>query len=54
MRSTRRKNTFINYKFLKNFKDVLFLGLQEEYDDLKKEIPNLDFMIVKTFLKQLK
>ena len=25
MRSTRRKNTFINYKFLKNFKDVLFL-----------------------------
>ena len=51
MRSTRRKNTFINYKFLNNFKDVL-LGLQEEYDDLKKEIPNLDYYdFPKTFLK---
>ena len=51
MRSTRRKNTFINYKFLKNFKDVLFLGLQEEYNDLKKEIPNLDFYDCKNFLE---
>ena len=37
MRSIRRKNNFINYKFLRNYKDVLFLGLQEEYDDLKKK-----------------
>ena len=51
MRSTRRKNTFINYKFLRNFKDVLFLGLQEEYEDLKKEIPNLEYYDCKNFLE---
>lgn len=51
MRSTRRKNTFINYKFLRNFNDVLFLGLQEEYEDLKKEIPNLKFYNCKNFLE---
>lgn len=51
MRSTRRKNAFINYKFLRNFNDVLFLGLQEEYEDLKKEIPNLEFYNCKNFLE---
>ena len=51
MRSTRRKNTFINYKFLRDFDEVLFLGLQDEYDDLKKEIPNLNFYDCKNFLE---
>ena len=51
MRSTRRKNTFINYKFLRDFDEVLFLGLQNEYDDLKKEIPNLNFYDCKNFLE---
>ena len=30
MRNTRRKNYIINYKFLKNYKDLIFIGLEEE------------------------
>ena len=51
MRSTRRKNTFINYKFLRNYEDLLFLGLEEEYNDLKTDIPNLQFYDCENFLE---
>ncbi len=51
MRSTRRKNNFINYKFLNNYQDVLFLGLKDEYEDLKLDIPKLDFYDCKDFLE---
>ena len=51
MRSTRRKNTFINYKFLRNYENLLFLGLEEEYNDLKIDIPNLQFYDCKNFLE---
>lgn len=51
MRSTRRKNNFINYKFLNNYEDVIFLGLKEEYEDLKLEIPKLEFYDCKDFLE---
>ncbi len=51
MRSTRRKNIFINYKFLSKYKNILFLGLREEYEDLKKEIPNLEYYDCKDFLE---
>ena len=43
MRSTRRKNIFINYKFMEKYNDLLFIGLNHEYEDLKKEVPNLKF-----------
>jgi len=51
MRSLRRKNIFINYKFLKKYKDLLFLGVKSEYDDLKKEVPHLEFYDCKDFLE---
>ena len=51
MRNTRRKNYLINYKFLKNYKDLVFIGLEEEYEDLKKEVPNLEFYNCKNFLE---
>ena len=51
MRSTRRKNEFINYKFLNKFKNILFLGLKDEYNDLKKQIKNLKFYDAKDFLE---
>jgi len=51
MRNTRRKNYIINYKFLKNYKDLIFIGLEEEYEDLKKEVPNLEFYNCKNFLE---
>ena len=51
MRSIRRKNNFINYKFLNEYKDVLFLGLKEEFEDLKLDIPKLEFYDCKNFLE---
>ena len=51
IRSKRRKNFLINYKFLSNFKDLIFLGLKNEYLDLKKEVPNLEFYDCKDFLE---
>ena len=51
MRNTRRKSFIINYKFLKNYKDLLFIGLENEYKDLKKEVPNLEFYDCKDFLE---
>tara|TARA_B100001123_G_C15262039_1_gene1006935 strand:- start:862 stop:1779 length:918 start_codon:yes stop_codon:yes gene_type:complete len=50
-RSSRRKNYLINYKFLNKYKNILFLGLENEYLDLKKEIINLEFHNCKNFLE---
>ena len=44
VRTFRSRNHFINYKFLNNFhKDLIFLGLKDEYEDLKQQIPKLNF-----------
>ena len=51
IRSKRRKNYLINYNFINNYKNILFLGLKSEYEDLKKEIPNLEFYDCKDFLE---
>lgn len=54
MRSLRRKNIFINYKFLKKYENLLFLGVKNEYEDLKKEVPHLEFYDCKDFLEAAK
>ncbi len=54
LRTFRNRNHFINYKFLKNYKNLLFVGLENEFDDLKKEIPNLEFYDCKDFLEMAK
>ena len=51
MRNTRRKNYIINYKFLRNYNNLIFIGLEEEYKDLKKDVPNLEFYNCKNFLE---
>ena len=51
IRNTRRKNHFINYKFLKKYNNLLFVGLDHEYEDLKQEVPNLNFYDCKDFLE---
>jgi len=51
IRSTKRKNIFINYRFLIDYKDLIFIGLKDEYLDLKKEVSNLEFYECKNFLE---
>ena len=51
LRTLRRINHFINYNFLKKYENLIFIGLQEEFEPLKKEIPNLEFYNCKNFLE---
>lgn len=51
VRSARYRNEYINYKFLKNTKDLLCVGLKSEFEDLKNEIHNLEFYDCKDFLE---
>ena len=50
-RSPRYRNAFLNYKFLKNTKNLLCIGLKEEFQDLKREVNNLEFYDCKDFLE---
>jgi hypothetical protein len=54
IRTIKRHGWFVNYKFLKNYDNLLFLGLQNEYENLKKEVPNLEFYDCKDFLEMAK
>ncbi len=54
VRSHRYRNEFINYKFLSEFKNLVFLGLKDEYLDLKKDVHNLEFYNCKDFLEMAK
>ena len=51
MRSLRRQNKDINFNFLEKYENVLFIGLYNEYLDLKKQISNLKFYDCKNFLE---
>jgi hypothetical protein len=51
VRSPRYRNAYINYKFLKNTKNLLCVGLKSEFENLKNEIHNLEFYDCKDFLE---
>ena len=50
-RTFRHRNQFVNYKFLRNYKDLIFVGTKEEYEDLKKDVPNLEIYNCRNFLE---
>lgn len=49
MRSLRRQNKFIDYSFLSSYKKLVFIGLEDEFDNLKKSIKNLQYFDCKDF-----
>jgi len=51
VRSTRRNSRLIDYSFLRKYKNLLFIGLEDEFKSLKKQIPNLEFYDCKNFLE---
>jgi len=51
MRSLRRQNDLVNYSFLNDYKNILFLGLNDEYISLKKNLSNLEHYESKNFLE---
>ena len=42
-RTFRFRNIYINYEFIKNYESALFVGIKEEYDDLKKELKENEY-----------
>lgn len=51
VRSPRYRNQFINYNFLNNVKNIVCVGLESEYEQLKKDIKYLEFYDCKNFLE---
>ena len=49
-RTFRHRNQFINYKFLENYKDLIFIGTKDEYEDLRRDIKNLEIYDCKDYL----
>ena len=53
-RSFRYRAPGISYAFLNQYPNLSFIGLKEEYDDLKSQIPSLKFIAVNNFLELAK
>ncbi len=51
VRSFRARNYMIDYSFLNNYDNLIFIGLKEEYNDLLPQIPNLSFYDCKDFIE---
>lgn len=49
-RTFRYRNEFINYSFMSKYNNLIFVGTEEEFIDLKKSIKNLDFYECADFL----
>jgi|TARA_B110000438_G_scaffold297702_1_gene344533 hypothetical protein len=49
-RTFRHRNQFINYKFLERYGDLVFVGTKDEYEDLRKDVKNLDLYDCKDYL----
>ena len=50
-RTFRYRNYFINYEFLNNYKNLIFVGTKEEFDDMKLDVKKLEFYNCKDFLE---
>ena len=50
-RSHRYRNPGIDYGFLSRYGAPVFVGLKEEYEDMKKSIPHLEYAPVHDFLE---
>jgi len=50
-RTFRYRNPFINYKFLNEYENLLFVGTKEEFDDMKLDVKKLEFYDCRDFLE---
>lgn len=50
-RSHRYRNPHISYSFLQKYPNVQFVGVEEEFIDMKSSIPNLQYRQVNDFLE---
>jgi len=50
-RSERYRNYTINYKFLNAYPNIVFIGVESEYKDIKKIIPHIKWVQVNDFME---
>jgi len=50
-RSSRYNNALIDYSFLSKYKNLVFVGVESEYKEMKQSIPDLKWRQVKNFLE---
>ena len=50
-RSGRYRNAAIDYSFLKKYNNLVFVGISAEYEDMRKTVPELEWVQVDDFLK---
>lgn len=50
-RSKRYRNEFLDYTFLRSYRDVVFVGVRDEYEDMLRSVPNARWVQVKDFLE---
>lgn len=49
-RSSRYNNPLVDYSFLSQYKNIAFVGVDSEYQEMKKVIPGIEFIPVTDFL----
>jgi len=50
-RSHRYRSPLIDYRFLSKYPNKIFVGVSEEFEDMKTALPDLEFKPVKDFLE---
>ncbi|MFT3780479.1 MAG: hypothetical protein QM790_00590 [Nibricoccus sp.] len=50
-RSERYRNHAISYRFLRQYNDIVFLGVEDEYIDFAKQVPSARWVQVNDFLQ---
>jgi hypothetical protein len=50
-RSFRYRQPLINYRFLSKYPKIVFVGLPDEFEDMKKAIPDITYQPVNNFLE---
>ncbi|MDB4902738.1 MAG: hypothetical protein JWQ63_2019 [Mucilaginibacter sp.] len=50
-RSSRYNNALIDYSFLSKYRQIIFVGVKTEYEEMKKSIPGLQWQQVEDFLE---
>jgi hypothetical protein len=50
-RSKRYRNPLIDYSFFRKYPNIIFIGIEEEYDDIKLMIPSIKWRKVVDFLE---
>jgi hypothetical protein len=50
-RSERYRNELIDYSFLKKYDNLKFIGVESEFNDIRKYIPNIEWVQVSDFLE---